>query len=86
MVLKTPRQVRNALAYVLNNARRHGVPLGQLLDLFTSGAWFDGWRDRFTVSNLEGVARPVASARTWLLGVGWRRHGLVRLKEVPGGG
>jgi REP element-mobilizing transposase RayT len=83
-VLKTPRQVRNALCYVLNNARKHGRRLAQALDLFTSGVWFDGWRERFTVSNLDGVARPVACARTWLLGVGWRRHGLVGLREVPG--
>ena len=27
-VLRTPREVRNALAYVLNNARRHAVRCG----------------------------------------------------------
>ena len=28
-VLKTPREVRNALAYVLNNARKHAAELGR---------------------------------------------------------
>ena len=41
-ILKTPREVRNALAYVLHNARRHGVRFRQVLDWCASGAWFDG--------------------------------------------
>ena len=73
--LKTPREVRNALAYVLKNARRHGVRLIEALDPFSSGAWFDGWSDRSVCG--EGDA-PVARARTWLLRVGWRRHGGIR--------
>ena len=43
-VLRTPREVRNALAYVLDNARRHGVVIGPgEPDPFSSGRWFDGW-------------------------------------------
>ena len=91
-VLRTPREVRNALAYVLNNARRHRCRSTAMTsdgrrvpcpDPYSSGCWFDGWKERFTVKGLQQAARPVAIGRTWLLNVGWRRHGLVRLDEVP---
>ncbi len=82
--LRTPKEVRNALAYVLNNARRHGLRLAQAVDVFASGFWFDGWRERFGTRGVP-AARPVAAARTWLLTLGWRRHGLISLAEVPGG-
>ena len=82
-VLRTPREVRSALAYVLNNARRHGLRLAQAVDVFASGAWFDGWREKFRARSVP-EARPVAAPRTWLLRIGWRRHGLIRLAEIPG--
>jgi len=80
-LLRTPREVRNAIVYVLNNARKHfGL---RHLDPFSSAAWFDGWRERVATS-----ADPplVARARTWLLGVGWRRHGRIGVAEVPAPG
>ncbi len=87
-VLRTPREVRNALAYVLLNARkhwkeRHGVapPLG--LDEASSGRWFDGWKRRIPAPPLRDPPE-VAAAHTWLLVAGWRRHGLVDPSEVPG--
>ena len=83
-ILRTPREVRHALAYVLNNARRHGVRLAQEIDWFTSGRWFDGWRTKSTSRVEFELARPVARARNWLLNVGWRRHGLIDHHEVPG--
>ena len=49
-VLRTPHEVRNALAYVLLNARRHAAKAGRTLsrtlgiDPASSGRWFDGWR------------------------------------------
>jgi REP element-mobilizing transposase RayT len=82
--LRTPKQVRNTLAYVLNNARRHGLRLAQGMDFFSSGAWFNGWRGKFRIRGVPQVC-PVAFGRTWLLNVGWRRHGLITLAEVPGG-
>jgi hypothetical protein len=45
-VLKTPREVRNVLAYVLLNRRRHGRTAQVYWDLASSGVVFDGWRDR----------------------------------------
>src|SRR5262245_2316590 len=86
-VLRTPRAVRRAIAYVLCNARRHLVKLGRRLPAYasidpaTSGRWFDGWRHAMErARDGPAVARP----RTWLLAVGWRRHGLIRVDEVPG--
>jgi hypothetical protein len=35
--------------------------------------------------NDELAACPVVAARTWLAGQGWRRHGLLRVAEVPAG-
>lgn len=40
--LRTPREVRNALVYVLNNARKHGIAYAGA-DSCSSGPWFDGW-------------------------------------------
>jgi REP element-mobilizing transposase RayT len=88
-VLRTPREVRNAIAYVLLNARRHAAKLGGPLwetvriDPASSGRWFEGWRT--IPSNSVMLDRPaVATARTWLLRIGWRRAGLIDPQEVPG--
>lgn len=43
--LSTPREVRNALAYLLLNAQHHGVHVPGGLDPYSSAAWFDGWAD-----------------------------------------
>jgi hypothetical protein len=87
-VLRTPREVRNAIAYVLLNARGHlakaGRPLPHVasIDPASSGRWFSGWR--------LGSPQPrdppaVAAPHSWLLRFGWRRRGLIDLAEVPGG-
>jgi REP element-mobilizing transposase RayT len=83
-VLKTPREVHHALAYVLLNARRHlgkSAKPTDLIDPASSGRWFEGWHQpmRPEVLDPPAVSRP----RTWLLAVGWRRHGLVQRDEVP---
>lgn len=78
-VLRTPREVKHALCYVLHNAKKHGVRLGAALDPFASGRWFDGWRE--SVEDL--IATPLARAHTWLLGRGWRRHRLLSLADSP---
>jgi REP element-mobilizing transposase RayT len=86
-ILKTPREVRHALAYVMHNARKHAARnrvlarVAQAIDVFTSGPWFDGWKETITVHGIEAVVRPVAPSRTWLLSVGWRRHGLLSAAE-----
>jgi len=83
--LRTPREVRNALAYVLLNARKHASELAPAfpgIDPASSGKWFEGWAEPHEPAS----DRPaVARAQTWLLRAGWRRHGLIRTDEVPGG-
>ena len=76
-VLRSPTETRNALAYVLENARRHGVwlPAGRP-DPYSSGQFFTGW------SNYRGTsALPVwlAAPITWLLRSGWTRAGPLKL-------
>lgn len=88
--LRTPREARNALAYVLLNARKHwvqrtGAPPPVRLDMASSGAWFDGWRRAPPIPTVRaGEAPPVARPHSWLLRAGWRRHGLIDPSEVPG--
>ncbi len=84
-ILKTPREVRNAIRYVLLNARRHAKRLGRGdIDLATSGRWFDGWKKGTAAVERGAGVRAVAAAHTWLLSTGWRRYGLVDPSEVPG--
>ena len=80
--LGTPREVRNALVYVLLNSRKHGRDVAAL-DPCSSARWFDGWRNHDPVVDLAVDPPTVVAPRTWLLGVGWRRHGLVRLDVGP---
>ena len=88
-VLTSPTQTRNALCYVLQNARRHGEilhPAFNGMDPFSSSWWFDGWRDTSWKSGLAPPeARTVADPETWMLRVGWRRSraGLIAIDEVP---
>jgi hypothetical protein len=87
-VLRTPREVRNALAYVLLNARKHwrqryGSPPPVRLDVASSGVWFDGWK-RSPASMEKRELREIAHPRTWLLVKGWRQHGLIDPAETPG--
>jgi putative transposase len=78
--LTTPRAVRNALVYVLMNAKKHGMRTARGVDGFSSAPWFDGFARPPPAS---AGAPPVRAPRTWLAGVGWRRGGLVRLGERP---
>jgi REP element-mobilizing transposase RayT len=77
--LANPREVRNALVYVLQNWKKH-VPGARGTDPRSSAAWFTGWRT--PLASRLGPA-PVAAARTWLARIGWRRHGLLDIGEAP---
>ena len=92
--LTSPRQVRNALVYVLANFRKHAkTELGAGVDPFSSALCFDGWRGFTQAPTLPRAGPPfhramakyvvVSEATTWLGGVGWRRAGLVGLGEAP---
>jgi REP element-mobilizing transposase RayT len=84
-VLRTPAEVRNALAYVLLNRNSHMVRIGVRPDAgrrddFSSAATLDGWTD-----GGAPAPRTVTSApRSWLLRAGWKRRGLLSSDERPG--
>jgi REP element-mobilizing transposase RayT len=81
--LLTPREVRNALAYIFTNARKHGetdfaVTVG--LDRLSSAPAFDRWfgLPRALRTFLAGSRPPWPPPRpgTWLLRTGWwKSHG-----------
>ena len=72
--LKTPRAVRNALVYVLMNAKKHRVRIANGIDTFSSAPWFFG---------VAVDDAPVVLARTWLGAAGWRRRGAIRAHDRP---
>jgi REP element-mobilizing transposase RayT len=78
--LKTPREVRNAIVYVLMNAKKHHHAIDRGIDTFSSAPWFRGFAVAIASPHEES---PVVMARTWLANVGWRRRGLVRRDERP---
>ena len=86
--IRSPRQARNALAYVLNNWRHHHEDRDSAaaLDRFSTAISFDGWRDatRFTIPP-GYTPLPVARPKTWLLRSGWIRHAAISWLEVPAG-
>jgi REP element-mobilizing transposase RayT len=92
-ILTTPRQVRHALSYVMNNWRKHREDRSQRtsawnVDPFSTGILFPGWSEhadkpwmwrwRDTYDPLL-VYRP----RTWLLREGWSRGGSISYRDVP---
>ena len=86
-IIKSRRRARNALAYVLNNWRKHREPLVReyTIDPFSTAVHFDGWRDLHETgfpASYEPL--PVWKPKTWLLGAGWRLYGLVATCERPG--
>lgn len=79
-VLESPKQTRYALAYVLGNAKKHGIgvtaPSGWV-DVMSSAPFFDGWKravhwnaERWTSSD-----PPTSPPRSFFLCEGWRRAG-----------
>jgi len=94
--ISSPRQMRNALSYVLNNWRRHDEDESSeaaqraALDPYSTALAFRGWREGvFAIP--DGDARlagyeplPSAAPETWLLRVGWERHGPISAYDVPG--
>jgi REP element-mobilizing transposase RayT len=89
--LGTPREVRNCLAYVLNNWRHHREHRTKswLVDKYSSAVAFDGWKElgRGALFTSPAAYSPLVvwRPRVWLLTTGWLRHGLVSIREVPGG-
>ncbi|MFZ5895340.1 MAG: hypothetical protein ACOY0T_30070 [Myxococcota bacterium] len=96
--LETPRDVRNALAYVLGNFRKH-VPekyrANCSLDVYSSAPYFRGFCGMNGASPLDRVANliprvlapplepPVQAPGTWLLSVGWQQAGSLSMQDGP---
>ncbi len=96
--LSSLREVKNALVYVLQNARKHfqqkGVALrADWLDKFSSAGFFDGWsasaakeahalRDTWRSAGID-PKKPTRDPSTWLLSVGWLRLGRIQASEIP---
>ena len=86
-LLRSPREVHQALRDVLVNATKHSTKsrapaTRQSAALASSGRWFDGWKPNAAVTEDDRASAalappPVARARTRLLRIGWRRHGLL---------
>ncbi len=84
-IIRSPRQARHALAYVLLNWKKHGEDLedgrrGWKIDWYSSAGAFDGWaeaeREPWMMrrpSKMEALV--VTKPGTWLLQVGWKKHG-----------
>jgi hypothetical protein len=96
--LRSPREVRNAVVYVLANFRKHArrrLPPG--VDPYSSAAGFAGWLEWSPADgNVPYAQRPppevmgaqpshalVSAARTWLLTIGLGRTRRVSIAEAP---
>jgi putative transposase len=80
--LPTPREVRNALVYVVMNWTKH-VRGSRGLDPYSSAWWLEGWK----VPPSSGPPHPLPSdppveiPRSWLLKTGWKRRGEIASDE-----
>jgi REP element-mobilizing transposase RayT len=84
--LRTPREVRHGLVYVIANWKKH-LAGAKGMDPCSSAWWFDGWKVSRAPPEPPGwdpdEKVPVWAPRTWLASEGWRRHGLVGDAEQP---
>jgi hypothetical protein len=78
--LRTPREVKNVLVYVLFNRKKHGG--GPALDARSSAPFFDGFAER-TPPARDSPDCPVVRCKTWLLRHGWKRAGELHLDDHP---
>jgi hypothetical protein len=92
--LGTPREVRNALVYILFNARKHARGTAArneqeswaAPDPFSSAPWFGEWAENARPPPYATPLPkpPMSKPRTWLARIGWRRAGgAVRFDEAP---
>jgi len=92
-VIKTPRQARHAMSYVLNNWRKHredqsGLAATWLVDPFSSGILFPDWQEmdgRDVMWPIRETYDPLMVRRpqSWLLRDGWKTHGPISARTVP---
>lgn len=88
-IITSPRRARSALAYVLNNWRRHRQDQHPeterwYIDPFSSGVSFSGWKEGTWKIPASHDPLPVCTPQTWLLREGWKKWGPISVFEVPG--
>ncbi len=90
-LLETPYAVKSALAYVLNNYRRHAAQSKRRcppnwVDPCSSAIWFSGWSRPPTTARdpCPDLPRGTAPPRTALLRHAWKPYGLLDPSFVPG--
>ena len=83
--LRTPREVRHGIVYVLANWKKH-IPGAKGLDVCSSAWWFEGWKvpPSSGPPHWQSPEPPIWAAREWLSSTGWRRYGLISRRERPG--
>lgn len=82
--LQSPTAVRNALSYLFQNYKHHGVATygSGIVDHFTDAPHFRRWATE--IYSLPTESKPTDTPRTWLLEEGWWRHcGLLHPEERP---
>jgi REP element-mobilizing transposase RayT len=82
--LRTPREVRHGLVYVIMNWKKHLRPTADFDPC--SSAWsFTGWKVPPSMGPPEQLPLDPVTERpsTWLLRAGWKRHGLIDASERP---
>jgi hypothetical protein len=77
-----PTQARNALCYVLHNARRHGIQI-EGADPYSSARYSDGFSKPIDLPPTSATGPPVAPPEASLLKSGWRYVGLIDPDEMP---
>jgi len=95
-IIKSPRQARHTLTYVMNNFRKHREDQVQpmsswKLDWFSSAVMFPGWTEYGEEAFLwrgPPTYDPliVRQPRSWLLREGWKKAGSISCREVPSAG
>jgi hypothetical protein len=81
--LTTPREVRNAIVYVIFNFRKH-VPSARAWDVCSSAPWLEGWETSPRCPPCDECdGPPVQVPETWLVRTGWKRHGRIRSDDAP---
>jgi len=92
VVFDSPTQARHTVSYVLNNWRKHaedrdGAARGALVDRFSSGCSFAGWKEleNRPMWQIPADHEPlvVSEPRAWVLTTGWRLVGPISAREVP---
>ncbi len=91
--IRSPRQARNVLAYVMGNWRKHGEDRSGesrtwLIDPFSSAISFPDWAEREGRDWMWRIPDDhdpliVYRPRSWLLRDGWKRAGKISMHEVP---